>query len=166
MRKEGGAAAVTRPLSPERASGKATCSPHTQARRQLLWWRSCLQHQPPRAQGWWPQSGMQGRWAAARQEGWPPPPSEALRRPGFLLQRSSLQSPWLSSQPGEIGTGSHLDLSRNEQGYVTLRDSPTLHQQSGDSSSKEQLKLEGLLNSPSCPQESAIFAMCLPFGFF
>lgn len=61
--------------------------PPTPAHRWLLWWCSCPQHLTPRAQVWWPQWGMQVWWAAALQEGWPPPPSET---PGFLPQHSLL----------------------------------------------------------------------------
>ena len=95
---------------PDEAGEEASSSPRTPVHRQLLWWRSCPRHQPPQAQAWWPPWGTQGRWAAARREDWPPPPSETQWTPGFLQQHSLLQSPWLSSQPGETRNRSYPDL--------------------------------------------------------
>lgn len=126
--------------------GAAGRSPRTPARHRLLWWRSCPPCQPPQAQGLWPQWGMRGQWAAARQEGWPPPPSGTRRTPGFLPRRSSLQSPWLSSQPGETRSGSYLDRSGDQQGHLTLRVLLSTSFWSGDSDGRGQ-GLERILPS-------------------
>lgn len=136
----------------DEAAEEASCSPRTLVRHRLLWWRSCPLCQPPQAQGWWPQWGTRGQWAAALQEGWPPPPSGTRRTPGFLPQHSLLQSPWLSSQPGERRDRSYLGLSRNQQGHLTLRALLATSFWAGDSGGRSRAgESSSLINSTGLP---------------